>query len=61
MLGRSLRMRKKIEYPPGFFPRLNQIYELHYLQFHQTICILVLTSYFIHTVLLFVTSSFEHS
>ena len=32
-----------------FFLRLNQIYELHYLQFHQSICIIVLISYFIYT------------
>ena len=32
-----------------FFLCLNQIYELHYLQFHQSICIIVLISYFIYT------------
>ena len=29
----------------AFFPCLNQIYELHHLQFHPSQCILVLTSY----------------
>ena len=29
----------------GFFLCLNQIYELHTLQFHQSVCILVWTSY----------------